>query len=54
MSLDIVKGLAFLKQHNIIHRDLKTDNIFVTLNERKEIARCLPIYPCTLAKAQGP
>jgi len=37
MCLDIIKGLLFLHNHSIIHRDLKTDNIFVTLNERKEI-----------------
>eukprot|EP00009_Paramoeba_aestuarina_P001305 CAMPEP_0201509988 /NCGR_PEP_ID=MMETSP0161_2-20130828/2870_1 /ASSEMBLY_ACC=CAM_ASM_000251 /TAXON_ID=180227 /ORGANISM="Neoparamoeba aestuarina, Strain SoJaBio B1-5/56/2" /LENGTH=344 /DNA_ID=CAMNT_0047905099 /DNA_START=565 /DNA_END=1599 /DNA_ORIENTATION=+ len=36
--LDLVSGLEFLHNQNIIHRDLKSDNIFVTLNERKEIS----------------
>lgn len=36
--LDIAKGLSFLHQNAIIHRDLKSDNIFVKLNEQKEIS----------------
>ncbi|KAL6073494.1 Ribonuclease inhibitor [Balamuthia mandrillaris] len=36
-ALDLVKGLDFLHKHNIMHRDLKSDNIFVTFNERGEI-----------------
>eukprot|EP01102_Stenamoeba_stenopodia_P010732 TRINITY_DN3261_c0_g7_i1.p1 TRINITY_DN3261_c0_g7~~TRINITY_DN3261_c0_g7_i1.p1 ORF type:complete len:451 (-),score=125.75 TRINITY_DN3261_c0_g7_i1:102-1454(-) len=38
-ALDIIKGLEFLHSNHIIHRDLKSDNIFVMLNERKEIMR---------------
>ena len=36
--IDIVAGLSFLHERPIIHRDLKSDNVFVTLNERKEIS----------------
>jgi len=32
-SLDIVRGLEVLHEYNIIHRDLKSDNIFVMLNQ---------------------
>jgi len=39
VSLEIIRGLEFLHRHSIMHRDLKSDNIFVTLNERKEIAQ---------------
>jgi serine/threonine protein kinase len=36
-GLDMVRGLEFLHSHQIIHRDLKSENIFVMLNERREI-----------------
>mmetsp|Transcript_11391 Transcript_11391/g.17082 ORF Transcript_11391/g.17082 Transcript_11391/m.17082 type:complete len:457 (-) Transcript_11391:57-1427(-) len=36
-ALDLIRGLEFLHSHNIIHRDLKSDNVFVLKNERKEI-----------------
>lgn len=35
--LDIAQGVVFLHQHKIVHRDLKSDNIFMMLNERKDI-----------------
>jgi len=37
-ALDIIRGLEFLHKNNVLHRDLKTDNIFVSLNERKLIS----------------
>jgi serine/threonine protein kinase len=36
-SLQMIDALDFLHRHSIIHRDLKSDNIFVTLNHDKEI-----------------
>eukprot|EP01130_Rhizamoeba_saxonica_P004613 TRINITY_DN187_c0_g1_i1.p1 TRINITY_DN187_c0_g1~~TRINITY_DN187_c0_g1_i1.p1 ORF type:complete len:563 (+),score=125.05 TRINITY_DN187_c0_g1_i1:50-1738(+) len=35
--IQIVRGIEFLHKKNIIHRDLKTQNIFVTFDEHKEI-----------------
>lgn len=35
----MLTATQFLHRHSIMHRDLKSDNIFVTLNERKEIAQ---------------
>jgi PAS domain S-box-containing protein len=35
--LRIANGLVFLHKHGIMHRDLKADNIFVMLDEAKEI-----------------
>jgi len=37
--LDIASGLDFLHSHHIIHRDLKSDNIFVRLNRTNDIQR---------------
>lgn len=39
--MDIATGLEFLKNHNIIHRDLKSDNIFVNYDSHKEINRLI-------------
>lgn len=39
--LDIAQGVQFLHFHQILHRDLKSDNIFVQLNESSEISRVL-------------
>jgi len=41
-SLDIIRGLQQLHEHAIIHRDLKSDNIFVSLNANDDID-CLSI-----------
>merc|ERR1712137_49005 len=38
--LDIIKGVEFLHHHNIMHRDLKSDNIFILYGDRKEIKHC--------------
>ena len=38
---DIAKGLNFLHNNQILHRDLKSDNIFVKLGASHEIQRCL-------------
>lgn len=34
---DLVSGLRFLHERQIIHRDLKSENVFVVYNERNEI-----------------
>jgi PAS domain S-box-containing protein len=37
--IEICQGVAVLHQHEIVHRDLKSDNILVLLDESHEIAR---------------
>ena len=44
--------MNLLHHSNIVHRDLKTDNIFVSLNERKELA-CCAIGDMDIAKKLG-
>lgn len=38
-AIDILAGLEFLHKNQVLHRDLKSDNIFVMLNEKKEICQ---------------
>lgn len=38
LSLDILKGLMFLHEREIIHRDIKSDNIFINYNSSGEIS----------------
>ncbi len=40
IGLDIVSGLEVLHKHHIIHRDLKTSNVFVTLDEKGSLKCC--------------
>ena len=37
MALEIASGIQFLHQHGVIHRDIKSGNIFVTRNEAGEV-----------------
>jgi len=52
IGLDVATGVNILHQTNIVHRDLKTDNIFVSLNERRELA-CCSIGDMDIAKKLG-
>ena len=38
-AVDVLGGLEFLHKNQVLHRDLKSDNIFVMLNEKKEICQ---------------
>lgn len=40
ICLDTIKGIEFLHNNGIIHRDLKSDNIFILLDEKNEILKC--------------
>ena len=37
ITLDIVRGMLALHRHRILHRDLKSDNIFCMLDEENEV-----------------
>ena len=39
IALETAKGIQFLHQHGVIHRDIKAGNIFITKNEKDEITR---------------
>ncbi|RGB40251.1 kinase-like domain-containing protein [Rhizophagus diaphanus] len=38
MSLDIARGLNFLRTVEIVHRDIRSENILITLNETAKLA----------------
>ncbi|GBB91322.1 hypothetical protein RclHR1_18540001 [Rhizophagus clarus] len=38
ISLDIARGLNFLRAVDIVHRDVRTENILITLNETAKLA----------------
>ncbi|XP_004309028.1 PREDICTED: serine/threonine-protein kinase HT1-like [Fragaria vesca subsp. vesca] len=38
LALDLAKGLSYLHSKNIVHRDVKTDNLLLDKNERVKIA----------------
>ncbi|CAB4412571.1 unnamed protein product [Rhizophagus irregularis] len=38
MSLDIARGLSFLRSVEILHRDIRAENILVTLNDTAKLA----------------
>jgi len=37
-SYEIIRGIEFLHKHSVIHRDIKSENVSVHINERKEIS----------------
>ena len=39
IALEIAYGIQFLHQHNVIHRDIKAGNIFITKNEKDEVTK---------------
>ena len=40
-ALDAAKGMVFLHQHRIIHRDLKSSNLLIA-NDRLKTVRAMP------------
>eukprot|EP00010_Vexillifera_abyssalis_P006446 CAMPEP_0201547248 /NCGR_PEP_ID=MMETSP0173_2-20130828/3703_1 /ASSEMBLY_ACC=CAM_ASM_000268 /TAXON_ID=218659 /ORGANISM="Vexillifera sp., Strain DIVA3 564/2" /LENGTH=399 /DNA_ID=CAMNT_0047956239 /DNA_START=155 /DNA_END=1354 /DNA_ORIENTATION=- len=39
MTMDLVKGICFLHRHDIIHRDIKSANVFVVLTPYRSIKK---------------
>ena len=41
VAIDVSKGMNYLHQNNIIHRDLKTANLLMDENEVREFNECV-------------
>eukprot|EP01103_Thecamoeba_quadrilineata_P011759 TRINITY_DN2876_c0_g1_i4.p1 TRINITY_DN2876_c0_g1~~TRINITY_DN2876_c0_g1_i4.p1 ORF type:complete len:369 (-),score=73.76 TRINITY_DN2876_c0_g1_i4:2144-3250(-) len=41
IMIDVVNGLMFLHQHSLIHRELDTEHLFVTLNSYDDVSKVM-------------
>ena len=44
VAMDVSKGMSYLHQNNIIHRDLKTANLLMDENGVSNVGKLLPEY----------